>query len=319
VTSKLVVPATIDTHLTWDYETAYPRIRRLYDEARQLQWDEARDIDWTCPEEVSRPAQSTYGKDAFDKSPLGAYGEDMWLRFRREQQSWMVSQFLHGEQAALVVSARLAEVLPDIALKGYAASQAAEEARHVAVFDRYARQRLQERFHASDSFSCLLEQMLRDSRWDIAALGMQIMVEALALAAFRLANASFDDPLIRQITLLIARDESRHVSFGVLLLRDLYAQANEPELRYREDFVLEAADLLSRRYLMTELWERISVNPADGAEFARSNEMMRAYRCTIFARVVQTLDRVGLMTERVRRGFHQLGVLNTSTRLRTAR
>src|ERR1039458_5256736 len=225
----LTVPVSIQTHLSWDYTTAHPRIQRLYDEARQLQWDEIKDIDWTCQSEAAESDPSAFGRAAFNESFLAAYGESMWRHFRRQQQSWMVSQFLHGEQAALVVSARLAEVLPDVALKGYAASQAAEEARHVAVFLRYANERLSERYAVSPSFELLLEQILRDSQWDVLALGMHVMVEALALAAFRLANSTFEDPLIRRITHLTARDEARHVSFGVLLLDGLYTRMSASE------------------------------------------------------------------------------------------
>jgi hypothetical protein len=315
----LTVPVSIQTHLSWDYTTAHPRIQRLYDEARQLQWDEIKDIDWTCQSEAAESDPSAFGRAAFNESFLAAYGESMWRHFRRQQQSWMVSQFLHGEQAALVVSARLAEVLPDVALKGYAASQAAEEARHVAVFLRYANERLSERYAVSPSFELLLEQILRDSQWDVLALGMHVMVEALALAAFRLANSTFEDPLIRRITHLTARDEARHVSFGVLLLDGLYTRMSASELRYREDFVLEAAALLGRRYLLTEVWERLGIDSGKGTDFARSNEMMKAYRCTIFARVVHTLNRVGLMTERVRTGFDRLGLVGAATRSRTNR
>jgi len=315
----LTVPASITTHLSWDYSTVYPRIQRLHHEARHLQWDEIGDIDWTCQIEAQQCDESAFGRAAFDGSSLAAYGEPMWRRFRHEQQSWMVSQFLHGEQGALVASARLAEVLPDIALKGYAASQAAEEARHVTVFARYADERLLDPYTVSPSFARLLEQILRDSQWDIVALGMHVMIEALALAAFRLANNTFEDPLIRRITHLTARDEARHVSFGVLLLDGFYSRMSAAEVRYREDFVLEAADLLSRRYLLTEVWERLGIDSNRGMEFARSNDMMRAYRCTIFARVVHTLNLVGLMTERVRVGFDRLGLMGAATRLRNSR
>jgi hypothetical protein len=286
-------------------------------EARLSQWDESRDIDWAIHDREPLREQSAFVREAFDNSPLGRYGESLWRRFLQEQQSWMVSQFLHGEQSSLVVSARLIEVLPDVGAKRYAASQAAEEARHVAVFARYADEWLPNQYAVSPSFECLLEQILRSSQWDVLALGMQVMIEALALAAFRLANSTFEDPLIRRITQLVARDEARHVSFGVMLLDGLYTQMSASELRYREEFVLEAAELLSRRYLLTEVWERLGVDAGIGTEFANTNEMMRSYRSTIFARVVHTLKQIGLMTPRVQDGFERLGLLGSSNRPRT--
>ncbi len=310
--SQVIVPVSLGACLNWNYTSTQPRIQRLYDEARQLQWDELRDIDWSLPEAASAAPADAYGRAALAASPLGRYGTEFWPRFRREQQAWMVSQFLHGEQSALVVSARLAEVLPDLAAKRYAASQAAEEARHVASFERYARARVPLAYAVSPSFERLLEQMLGDRRWDVLVLGMQVMIEALALGAFRLAASTFDDPLLRRITELVARDEARHVSFGVLLLDEVYSQLDAAELRAREEFVLVAAELLSERYLMTPIWERLDVPLADGTEFARSNAMTRAYRATIFARVVHTLRRVGLFTQRVQAGFERLGLLTVA-------
>jgi hypothetical protein len=305
--SDLTIPLTLGARLSWDHKSTHPGIARLYSEAKQLQWDES-DIEWGRHHPPVRVDQTSFGRDAFDASTLGRYGETLWRAFRTEQQAWMVSQFLHGEQSALVVSARLAEVLPDTDSKGYAASQAAEEARHVAVFGRYAAERLSHSYPVFPSFEGLVGQILSDSRWDILALGMHVMIESLALGAFRLASTTFDDPLIRHITHLTSRDEARHVSFGVLLLDDVYGRLSEAELRYREEFVMEAADLLSRRYLLTDIWERLGVNADEGIEFARSNPMMKAYRCTIFGRVRRTLSAVGLMTQRIERQFDQLGL-----------
>jgi P-aminobenzoate N-oxygenase AurF len=315
---ELTIPALVEARLSRDYATIHPRIQRLHGEARQLQWDESYDIDWTTQAVTAPPPeQSDYGRAAFDNSALARYGESMWRSFRHEQQAWMVSQFIHGEQSSLIVSARLTEVLPDVAAKGYAASQSAEEARHLAAFTRYARERRSTLYPASLSFECLLEQILRSGPWDFLALGMQIMIESLALAAFRLANSTFEDPLIRRITHLVARDEARHVSFGVLLLEGLYPRMSAAELRCREEFVLEAAELLSRRYLLTEVWEHLGIDVDEGTEFARSNVMMQAYRRTIFARVVHTLERIGLMTPYVQEGFTRLGLLGPSARTRT--
>jgi hypothetical protein len=120
-------------------------------------------------------------------------------------------------------------VLPDVACKGYAATQAAEEARHGAVLLRYTHQRKLDPYPASRCFEQLLAQILSDRHWDIQALGMQIIVESLAWAAFRLAANTFEDPLIRRITELLARDEVRHISFGVLLLEGICAFERDDE------------------------------------------------------------------------------------------
>jgi hypothetical protein len=317
--SALKIKSSTETCIDWDYTPASPGIQRLRDAARQSHWDSDGAVNWDLPNSAMVPDERTLlSRAALENSPLSRFGAGVWQLFRKEQQSWMVSQFLHGEQSAMVVCARLTEILPDMSAKAFAATQAAEEAHHAAVFLRYEKMRGLHRYSASASFEELLSQMLRDRHWDVQALGMQIMIESLAWATFRIAAGTFDDPLIRTITQLIARDETRHISFGVLLLDGLYETMDEAERRYREDFVLEAAELLSRRYLMTEVWERLGIDVREGSEFARSNTMMCGYRCAIFAKVVQTLKQVGLMSARVRDGFDQLGLIGIRELTRSA-
>jgi hypothetical protein len=238
----------------------------------------------------------------------------MWDTFRWEVQNWMVSQFLHGEQGALVVAARLVEVVPDLDSKFFAASQTVDEARHVEVFSRYLRENVPQMYPVSPPLAALLTDILADGHWDITALGMQIMVEALAMAAFRLADRTFHDDLIKQIARLVARDEARHVSFGVLSLRGIYREMTTAELADREDMVLEAAYLTRQRFLLDEVWERLGVPHADGVRFARFEPMMIRYRQTVFARVSSVLYGIGLMTERVHTGLLGLDLLGTAGR-----
>lgn len=305
------VTASVDARFTWTYESAHPRLRDLYERGKRGQWNATTDVDWSVPVEFGAPLprDSHFATAAFDSSPLARFGRSAWDTFRWEFQSWMVSQFLHGEQGALVCAARLVEQLPDIDAKSYAASQVSDEARHVEVFSRYLREKVPQPYPISSPLSALLGDALKDSRWDITALGMQIMVEALAMAAFRLADMTFHDDLIRHICRLVARDEARHVSFGVLSLEELYRELTTTELVEREEFVLEAAHLMSRRFLLEDVWERLGIPREAGADFARNNELMIKYRQAIFAKVVSSLVYVGLMTERVRDRFDALDLL----------
>src|SRR5689334_16031270 len=204
------VTTPVDAHLTWQYESETPRVLALYERAKQAQWNATTDIDWSAEVRFGEPLpdDSSFAMASFEASPLARRGRRMWDSFRWELQSWMVSQFLHGEQGALVVAARLVEVVPDLDSKYYAASQAADEARHVEVFSRYLREKVPNAYPITSALAELLQDLLADSRWDITALGMQIVVEALAMAAFRLANSTFHDDLICEITRLVARDEA---------------------------------------------------------------------------------------------------------------
>jgi hypothetical protein len=285
----------------------------LYDRALTAQWTAA-DVDWTLdvPFGSELPDDSAFAMSAFHASPLRRYGRRMWDLFRWELQSWMVCQFLHGEQAALVVAGRLVEAVPDLDSKLFAASQAVDEARHVEVFSRYVQERLPDGYPVSGPLEAMLVDIITDTRWDVTALGMQIMVEALALAAFRLGDATFHDDLVKRICRLVARDEARHVTFGVLSLGGVYAAMTATERAEREELVLDAASLIRRRFLLEDVWERLGVARDEGMAFAATDELMVAYRQAIFSRVGVALDRIGLLTERVRTGLAGLDLLGPS-------
>jgi hypothetical protein len=308
---ELVVRTTVDARLDLDYSTSTERLRGLYERAKTAQWNASTDVDWSAEVGYGAPLpdDSAYGMASFAASPLAGRGRPGWDRFRWELQTWMVSQFLHGEQGALVVAGRLVEATPTTDAKLYAASQAGDEARHVEVFSRYLRENVPEGYPIASPLRTLLSDILADTRWDVTALGMQVMVEALAMAAFRLAESTFHDDLIKQITRLVARDEARHVTFGVLSLEGLYGQLTRAELADREDLVLTAAELTRRRFLLEDVWDRLDVSRAAGVEYARTDPLMIRYRQAVFAKVVTVLSGLGLLTDRVRTGLSALDLL----------
>nr|BFE59179.1 ferritin-like domain-containing protein [Dactylosporangium thailandense] len=309
--THFAVTTPVDAVLTWDYDSTSPRLRSLYERAKHGQWNATTDLDWSTPVEFGGrlPEDSGFAMESFRSSPLARRGPGAWDAFRWELQSWMVSQFLHGEQGALVVAGRLVQVLPDLDSKFYAASQVVDEARHVEAFSRYLREKVPHPYAIAGSLRQLLSDVLSDNRWDVTALGMQIMVEALAMAAFRLANSTFHDDLIREITRLVARDEARHVSFGVLSLEGLYSELTTAERGDREELVLESAALIRRRFLLEDIWERLDVDRAEGMAYAAADPLMVAYRQAIFTKVVSALGKIGLLTTRVRDGLAALDLI----------
>src|SRR4051812_16506964 len=271
-----------DTARVSPYDARHPRLAALYENSQRAQWNGGTDVDWTLgsdmPDEL--PRDSEFVLATFRASPLGHYGASFWASFRREFQSWIVSQFLHGEHGALVAASSLAATVPDSEARSVAAAQAADEARHVEVFSRYVRERVRDPFPVAPSLATLLRQSF-DGTWDITALGVQVVVEPVALAEFRLAERTFTDPLLRRITDLVARDEARHISFGVILLADVAKEWTAAERAQREEFVLEAAALISRQFHLDEIWQRLGIDARDGAAFATTNGVMVAYRQAI--------------------------------------
>jgi hypothetical protein len=295
---------------SWEYNVARVDLRALYEKSKDLLWN-ARALPWHT--DVDPEAESV--PDVMN--PL--YGSDMWKKLERDGKvpmlrrniaSYMLSNFLHGEQGALLATAQIVDCVPSTDAKLYAATQVMDEARHVEAYDRYLREKVELVYPISRPLKQLLDAILTDSRWDMKYLGMQIMVEGVALAAFGLIHQSSSEPLIREITERIMQDEARHVAFGVLSLKDVYGDMREGELRDREEFIIESSHLLRERFLGEEVWERFGLPKAECEAAADRSEMMQLFRTLLFSKIVPNVKRLGLLTPRVRAGFADLGVLH---------
>jgi hypothetical protein len=222
---------------TWSYETSRADLRALYEKAKREQWDGKTYLPWhheVDPHEEYMPDQhiAIYGSDVWNK-----LDEKNIRELRQHAQAWTISQFLHGEQGALLASAQIVTTVPIADAKFYASTQVMDEARHVEVYERYLREKIQLTYPINVHLRSLLDAILTDPRWDVKYLGMQILVEGLALAAFKFIHQFTREPLIRELTHNVMRDEARHVAFGVLSLKDFYTrECNEKERREREEF-----------------------------------------------------------------------------------
>jgi hypothetical protein len=223
----------------------------------------------------------------------------------------MLSQFLHGEQGALLATAKIVQGVPWTEAKFYAANQVADEARHVEVYHRYLTEKLGLSYEIVPSLNRLLDDIILDSRWDITFLGMQIMVEGLALAAFGVTRLQMsDEPLIQDLIGRVMADESRHVAFGVLSLADLYTnEMSSTELKEREEFVIEATIALRDRLHPTLVWERLGWDVKVWTEWSNTTPFMRGFRQMMFSKIVPNLRRLGLLTPRVREAYAKLDLL----------
>ena len=208
-----------------------------------------------CPRTWTSPAR---------RSRSGATKE--FLEFGIESQNWTLSQFMHGEQGALICTARIVESVPWIDAKYYASTQVMDEARHVEVFAKYLDTKLSGHYPINAHLKMLLDDIIQDSRWDMTYLGMQIMVEGLALAAFGFIHQLTTEPLLKQLLRYVMSDEARHVAFGVLSLQDYYQELTVAELRERQEFAFEAAVRMRDRFLQQEVWERMGVPVKDAVQ-----------------------------------------------------
>src|SRR2546428_9833278 len=268
------------TVFNWDYEVGREALLNLYEKGKRLQWNASTDIDWSIDVDPERfpdflPPEAV---NALLNPPKKLEVKEL-VRVRTHQLGWMLSQFLHGEQGALLATAQIVNTVPWVEAKFYAASQVADEARHVEVYRRYLTEKLPFAFPVNPHLHTLLAQIIREPRWDMTYLGMQIMVEGLALAAFGLVNLmNPHERLLNQITTYVMRDEARHVAFGVLSLEDAYRDMTEGERKVREEFVIEAAYLMRDRLLMQEVWERLGYDVDVWLKWAMETPFMQGFR-----------------------------------------
>jgi hypothetical protein len=299
----------------WDYDRRRPRLSKLYEKSKVNQWNASVDLDWDVdvdPSEVN-DADERFAKIDFgaEKGPAGQFirsSSENRREFIAHDHAWLVSQFMHGEQGALVATAKICAATESIDDKYYAAAQVADEARHVEAYQRYL-DKIGIVYPVSGSLHELLDQVMAHRHVDMTFLGMQILVEGVALAAFSLGGALFANPLIGRITELVRRDEARHVAFGVLSLQGVYDDMDPADLAEREEFILEACALMRDRFQPTQVWEHFDLDVAEAERHFVASADMAAFRSLLFSKVVPNLRKLGLLTPRVRDGFEQLGIL----------
>ncbi|HUC05159.1 MAG TPA: ferritin-like domain-containing protein [Acidimicrobiales bacterium] len=307
---------------TWDYEKgAKPALDKLYEKAKKAQWNGQTDLDWSIEvdqEQVvianaeANPAMAGLDTDALAGTVLAKWDEKEFIRFGIENQNWMLSQFMHGEQGALLCTAKIVETVPWIDAKYYAATQVMDEARHVEVFSKYLDEKLSGHYPMNAHLGMLLDDIVSDSRWDMTYLGMQIMVEGLALAAFGFIHMMTTEPLLKKLLRYVMADEARHVAFGVLSLQEYYKELSAAELRERQEFAFEAAIRMKDRLVMQEVWERMEVPTADVMKIMEAAPERDDFQILLFSKIVPNLKKLGLLDAAdgwLRQKFTEMGAI----------
>jgi hypothetical protein len=300
---------SFDTNYVWNYGSVKEGLRDLYEKAKRDQWNATQQLDWKTdvdPESEIIPAAL---------NPLQSYGPYQKLdarekkRLQRAQISLQLSQFLHGEQGALIVASQLVGGVPWIDAKYYAATQTMDEARHVEVFSRYLREKLEWEWPINESLKELLDATISDSRWDFKYLGMQIIIEGLAMAAFGSLHQITQEPLLKQLIHYVMRDESRHVAFGMVSLTGYYEDMPENERRDREDFIIYACELMRNRLVGDQISSAMGWNREEVRQTVLESPAGQQFRRLLFMRVVPNLKRLGLISPRVREAFEKLEII----------
>src|SRR5678816_100769 len=170
------IESLLDVTYTCGYQETRAKLRDLYDKAVRAQWISDDVLPWETDVDLGRPMgpenlQPLFGSDIYNRMT-----ETERHNIATEVFSWTLSQFMHGEQGALLATAQLVDSVDNIDSKMYAASQVVDEARHVDVYNRYVHSKIGFSYPINPHLKTLLDLILKDSRWDMKFLGMQIMV-----------------------------------------------------------------------------------------------------------------------------------------------
>src|SRR5665213_700505 len=302
----------IDDHsqsiYTWQYDRTRPQLVTLYNKAAQSQWASVTDLDWS----TAVDPESLVDLDApnlrlmrevtrMPGSPIASWGDDELLTLGIEMFTALLSQFMHGEQGAMMTAAKIVDTVPWIDAKYYAATQTMDEARHTEVFARYIDEKVGDAYPMNPHLEAQITGLIEDSRWDIAYLGMQIVIESLALSAFGDMARRTTEPLLKKLLRYVMADEARHVAFGILSLSEYYEHLSAAELKDRQDFLLEHTVHARARSTTPEVWERMGVLVADVVPFiieaaaSMESSPFQSFQNGFFAKLVPNVKRLGLL------------------------
>jgi hypothetical protein len=304
------VPGEFDTQFRWEYDDGRESLLNLYRKGKKLQWDAADRIDWSIdldpenPEGLPDDQIPIFGWDGFEKLDSREKAE-----LRRHYQAWQLSQFLHGEQGALICTAKIVQQVPHMDAKYYAATQVVDEARHVEAYARLLHEKFELAYPLNPHLKALLDNVLQDSRWDMTYLGMQIVIEGLALAAFQLIRDGAKNQLAAAVNAYVMQDEARHVAFGRLALRDYYPQLTEKERDEREEFLVDACYLMRDRFLAEEVWGTLGLPVKECMAHTDQSDWMATFRNYLFTRIVPNVKQIGLWGPRIRKAYGDMGIL----------
>lgn len=307
--------ASHEAHFDWSYPADNAEMAELYHRAKLGQWN-GDDLPWHIDVDPLSPELPIIPEDFVDLDRITSYRVSASPLEKRKilhsLSAWMLSQFLHGEQGALFAAAQVTESVQFFDGKLYGATQVMDEGRHVEVFHRYLDTKLDRLYQINDNLFVIIDALMRDGRWDMKFLGMQIMVEGLALGAFGVLHKRTKEPLLKELLKNVIQDEARHVHYGVVALREHFNHhISERERHEREDWAFEVSLLMRNRFMAFEVfeeWFEGRLTRDQWKEVVSSSPGMIDFRRMMFSRIVPNLREIGLLSPRILPHYEQAGL-----------
>jgi hypothetical protein len=326
VAKDIAAPPRSETYETlmqvawnFDYQGAVSKLDDLYQRAKENQWNAA-DLDWDTPIDPSSPIiapeHSQYARMPF----FSRLSPKQQETFSAHSTAQLLSQFLHGEQGALLTAATVAHGVPDMKAKYYAATQTVDEARHVEAYDRYVN-KIAIHYPMLPWLKQLIDTTLKTNNFCKVMIGMNMIIEGLALGAFNNMYRQTREPLLKAITFNVMRDESRHVSFGHVYLAPTVAAMHPDEREDLAQFAFDAVSILMAGQTgpmdagFLKVLEVSGIDPQDfesgmkeAAELGILRQLPPGQIHSVNDLMMPALVRAGLVTPRSKALFEKAGI-----------
>jgi len=311
--AKTDVPAPLTLHWTWEYGQEVEELRNLYEKGKVNQWNAERDLDWSTP--VTNDAWVMNPEASMLAQICKLMGKDETTQKAAafDELAHLLSQLLHGEQAALQLCGQLTNACEKMDEKWYAASQVADEARHIEALSKFLHRKMGTIYPINPTLKILLDELLRAETARKKTLGMQTLFEGMAVGIFDLIRSESRNALLETMIHRIEQDESRHAAFGVLTMRRAVREADRAEKEEMEDWafgILEALNANQQIDMLQLLGPKYGIDPMNLTQatlampnWSEMNSM--PYMHT----VIPNLRGLGLLTERTEASYRKLGML----------
>jgi hypothetical protein len=311
--NQLAVDVPMELHWTWEYGSEVAELRALYEKGKVNQWNAELDLDWSQP--CSKDEWLMNPQASMLASVLQMMGRDEATQKAAmfDEINYVLSQLLHGEQAALQLCGQLTNVCDKMDEKWYAASQVVDEARHIEALSKFMQRKMGTIYPIGSTLKILLEILLEARSAQQKTLGMQTLFEGMAVGIMDMMRRDCRNPLLTEVIHRIEQDESRHAAFGVLMMRRVVRSATTEQKADMEDWafgILEALNANQQLDMLHLLGPKYGIDPKSVVQLVTALPNFGDLNSLPYMHtVVPNLRNLGLLTERTRDRWVKLGMM----------
>jgi hypothetical protein len=310
---QIDVDVPLELHWTWQYGAEVEELRALYEKGKVNQWNAESDLDWDVPVSKDDWVISPDASLLAQMAKLMGADEKTQKAAAFDELNYILSQLLHGEQAALQLCGQLTNACGKMDEKWYAASQVTDEARHIEALAKFMQRKLGTIYPIGATLKVLLDELLQAPDAQTKTLGMQCLFEGTAVGIFDLLRETSENALLAEMIRRIETDEARHAAFGVLCMRRVVREAEPGEKERMEDWafsILEALNANQQLDMLNLLGPKYGLHPHNVVLAATSMPNFADFNSLMFMHtVIPNLKGLGLITERTESEWRRVGML----------